>query len=328
MAKNQNVMSMSFVFDGSIEPNNHEAHLLPAGDFTPDDGRPLNVDSFKLSAAIAKNIIAVMAVRKNMTLIDYEHQSLRAEENGQKVIAAGWFKQMEYRDDGLWAVNIEWTQAALEHIRTKEYKYISAVFNYHAKTGEIVNIVSVALTNTPALDGLKALAALTKSTQDFYTGDIAMPDNKQDTELAALTTQMAKLTADLKTANEQVIALTADKTELTNKLAKMDEEKAQAALAAEKKAHADLLQTALTDGRVAPAQKAWAEKLNLAALTEYLEATTPLVPQGRQADPAHKDINHGLDEAELAMCSRMGVKPEEFAKTKQAELTRKQQAQA
>lgn len=321
MAKNQNVLAMSFVFDGSVELKNvKQAHLLPAGNFVPDDGRPLNVDSFKLSADIARNLIAVMAARKNMTLIDYEHQSLHAETNGQKVIAAGWFKTMEYREDGLWAVDIDWTQAALNHIRDKEYKYISAVFNYNTKTGEIVNIVSVALTNTPALDGLKALATFTK--QPFFTGDIAMPATNQEQDLTALTTQVTTLAADLKKANDQVSALTAQNTDLTNKLKQADEDKAQAALAAEKKAHTDLLQTALTDGRIAPAQKAWAEKLSLASLTEYLDAAAPIVPAGRQA-LNKDDANHGLTETELAMCSRMNVAPEAFAKSKAAEEARK-----
>lgn len=329
------IAAMSFAIGADGVSN--EAHLLPAGEFAPTDGRELPVKAFKLDASIAANVIAMMSSRKNDTLIDYEHQSLLTKTNGKPVIAAGWFHEMEFRADGLWAINIGWTEAAKRHIKEKEYRYISAVFEFDAATGAVVDVWSIALTNTPALDGLQSLAAFSRFTlshQTPHTGDLDM----SGTDVAVLTTENAALNADVvalttkNTAlNADVVALSAERDQLKAKVKAAEDEKAAVALAAEKKAHSDLLMTALSDGRIAPAQKVWAEKQNLAALTEYLEATKPLVADGKQSAGADKpgaEGNHGLNETELAMCSSMGVEPKVFAATKQAEVERKAKASA
>jgi len=148
------------------------------------------------------------------------------------------------------------------------------------------------------------------------------------TERDSLKTQVTALTSERDTLKANVVALSQERDDALGKLKTVEAEKAQVALAAEKKALSDLLATALSDGRLAPAQKAWAEKQSFAALTEYLDATKPLVTDGKQSDKAGADANHGLNETELAMCSNMGVKPEVFAATKQAEAERKAKAQA
>jgi phage I-like protein len=95
----------------------------------------------------------------NSLVIDYEHQTLNAEVNGQPAPAAGWFKNMEWREGvGLFAINVEWTEKAKAFIAAKEYKYISPVFSYSKTTGEVIKMLHVALTNTPALDGMQAVA--------------------------------------------------------------------------------------------------------------------------------------------------------------------------
>lgn len=327
----------ALAFDIGADGVSNEAHLLPAGSFRAEDGRPDDCEAWQLTPEIAAGVIARMAAKTNDTLIDYEHQSLHKEKNGKPAPAAGWFHQLEFRDDGLWAVNIGWTESAKRHIKAKEYRYISAVFLYYKGTGEVLEIVSVALTNTPALDGLNSLAALSKyySTDlpNTPSGDEAM-DKTQ--ELAVLTverdtlkTNIASLTAERDALKTDVVALSLERDTLKAKVETIEKAQAQAALAAEKKAHSDLLATALSDGRLAPAQKAWAEKQSLAVLTEYLEATKPLVADGRQADNAGAaDANNGLNETELAMCSSMGVDPKVFAATKQAEAERKAKAKA
>jgi phage I-like protein len=328
------IAAMSFAIGADGVSN--EAHLLPAGEFAPTDGRELPVKAFKLDASIAANVIALLRARKNDTLIDYEHQSLLSKTNGKPVIAAGWFHEMEFRADGLWAINIGWTETAKRHIKEKEYRYISAVFEFDAATGAVVDVWSIALTNTPALDGLQSLAAFSRFTQPLLntnpnTGDLTMPG----TDVAALTTerdslktQVTALANERDTLKADVVALSKERDDALGKVKAAEAEKAQVALAAEKKAHSDLLATALSDGRLAPAQKAWAEKQPFAALTEYLDATKPLVVDGKQSDKPGADANHGLNETELAMCSSQGLTPEVFAATKQAESERKAKAKA
>lgn len=309
----------------------NEAHILPPGKFSPDDGRPMLVEAYVLDQKIASHVITRMTARKNDSLIDYEHQSLRAAENGKPVIAAGWFKTMEYRETGLWATNISWTEQAKSYIQAKEYRYISAVFAYDTATGEVYDVLSITLTNTPALDGLQSLAALTKkiNQEDLNQGVNTMSEKDVTAltaELSDSQTKVIALTQDLAAVTTKVTSLTADLAAANEKLAAADKEKAEAALTAEKKAHADLLQTALSDGRVAPAQKAWAEKLPLAALTEYLDASAPLV-DGKKQSTGSDQPEHGLSETELAMCSSMRVKPEDYVKIKTADTAARKLAQ-
>lgn len=327
------IAAMSFAIGADGVSN--EAHILPAGEFAPTDGRKLPVKSFKLDVSIAAKVIALLKARKNDTLIDYEHQSLRTKENGKPVIAAGWFHEMEFRVDGLWAINIGWTEAAKRYIKQKEYRYISAVFEFDV-AGAVVDIWSIALTNTPAIDGLESLAALSRfnqslSHQNQKTGDLTMSETAVaalTTERDGLKTQVVALTNERDTLKADVVALSAERDSAVTKLKDFEAKQAEVALAAETKAHTDLLATALSDGLLAPAQKTWAEKLSLVALTEYLEATKPLVVDGKQSVKTGDDANHGLNETELAMCSNMGVEPKVFAATKQAEAERKEKAGA
>lgn len=142
-------------------------------------------------------------------------------------------------------------------------------------------------------------------------------------EVAALTSERdtlkqssAALAAENTTMKTQVAALTSERDTLKVKVDAIEKEKAEAALTAEKAKHAEVLQAALTDGRLVPAQKTWAEKQSLAALTEYLDATNPLALLGKQADGKGAEGSHGLSEVELAYCTKMSVKPEDYAKAK------------
>jgi len=313
-----------------------EAHLLPVGPFRSTDVRPVECAAWQLDGEIAARVIALAASRKTDTLIDYEHQSLRAAQNGQKVIAAGWIPNtLEWRAPstssgrtaGLYATGIRWTADAKAEIAALKYRYISTVFYYDGASGEVLEIVSVALTNTPAIDGLDALAQAALSRgglHDFLTtggADMALTEQQQaalTAERDAATQQLAALTTEHTTVKTSLAALTAENTDLKTKVAAIEAEKATAALAAEKAGHADLLLAALTDGRLTPAQKPWAEKQSLAALTEYLEATKPVALLTKQADGKDGTGAQGLTDVELAYCTKMSVKPEDFAKTKAA----------
>lgn len=307
-----------------------EAHLLPPGPFRSSDGRPAECAAWQLDAQIAQRVMAIAAAQKNDILIDFEHQSLRSRENGKRVEAAGWVpRTFEWRDGkGLFATNIAWVGDTPDLIKQKKLRYISTVFFYDAETGEVLEIVSIALTNTPALDGLDALADLARKFStagglppgNHSEGDDEMPDEKQ---LAALTVErdaanqkVAALTADLDKSKAQVADLTSKNAELTSKVAGFEKEKAEAALAADKAKCNEMIQAALTAGTLTPAEKAYAEKKSLADLTEYLDTKKPLALLNKQTNGKEGDGNHGLSAVELAECSKMGVSPEEFAKTK------------
>ncbi len=306
-----------------------EAHLLPVGPFRAADGRPYDCEAWQLDAAIAENVIQRLRDRKNDTLIDYEHQSLRSEWNGQPVIAAGWFHDMQWRDSkGLYAIGVDWTATAQQRITDKEYRYISAVFYYYSATGEILDVISVALTNTPAIDGLDGLddddgiAALSKrfSIPNLNPENSDMP--RPEEELAALRvthaqteTTLTALTAERDTLKTSLAALTSERDDLKTQVAALKQAQADAAQAAEQQKHTDVLNAALTDGRLTPAQKPWAEKQSLAALTEYLEATNPLPVTQRQTGDGHTTQTAALTAEQAKIAEQMGVTAEEFLAT-------------
>lgn len=131
--------------------------LTPAGKFYPADGRSMSVDGWKIDAASAQRVIEKFNQRKTPVVMDYEHQTLHKEDNGQPAPAAGWFRGMEWQEGkGLFAT-IELTARAKEAVANKEYLYFSPVFHYDANTGEVKEVVMGALTNTPAVDGMDEL---------------------------------------------------------------------------------------------------------------------------------------------------------------------------
>jgi phage I-like protein len=137
--------------------------LLPAGHFRASDGRPKEVASWFLDGAIAAKLIRAATAQNVDFVIDYEHQTLQAAQNGKPAPAAGWFHKLEWRDgDGLYVTDARWTDAAEKMLTAQEYRYISPVFQYDSKTGDVEKLVNAALTNNPALDGLTDLAAATR----------------------------------------------------------------------------------------------------------------------------------------------------------------------
>lgn len=96
-------------------------------------------------------------------VIDYHHQSyLAAKGQAPKAPAAGWIQDMELRAGGteLWGRAL-WTVEARQDIAAREFRYLSPHLGSDPDrlTGEpvLMQIVSVALTNTPFLTELQAL---------------------------------------------------------------------------------------------------------------------------------------------------------------------------
>ena len=137
--------------------------IIPAGYFRTKDGRPSGqITDWHLDAAIAATLIAALALSASSYVIDYEHQTLQKEKNGQPAPAAGWFRGLEWREgEGLFMKGIEWTDRARQMIGAGEYRYLSPVFKFNPATGDVTSLHSVALTNDPALLGLTDLAAAT-----------------------------------------------------------------------------------------------------------------------------------------------------------------------
>ena len=166
------------VGDGASDlPDGLNVQLLPDGSFAARDGRPASMTkgaltAWCLDADIAASVVADAQARETPLVIDYEHQTLKAKENGKPAPAAGWIDAVTYLPGrGLFAA-VTWTERARAYITAKEYLFISPVFSFDAATGAVLRIISAALTNTPALDGMCVVAAV----EDLTTQETAMDE--------------------------------------------------------------------------------------------------------------------------------------------------------
>lgn len=162
-----------------IDATGNEFMLFPAGEFRGNDGRPTECASWVMNAANAQVLIAAAKAKGVDYVIDYEHQTLRAKENGKPAPASGWFRELEWREgDGLYVINNRWTANASTMIANDEYRYISPVFAYDLN-GNVIGLINAALTNTPALENMEAVLLAAAS---MFSGDLT-EDTSMNEEL-------------------------------------------------------------------------------------------------------------------------------------------------
>ncbi|EAU53534.1 phage protease [Mariprofundus ferrooxydans] len=328
-----------------ISSASSEVQLTPAGHFRALDGRPFDADSWYIDGAIAQVIIAQAAIRKTPYIIDYEHQTLLSEKNGQPAPRAAKFTQMEWREgEGLFATDVDWTDRAKKFIDDREYGFLSPVLPYRKGTGEVLGFMHAALTNTPAIDGMDEVVSLAAAK---FQSDTTQEENLMNREelIAALglsadasdgdiKTAIAALKQQAATADTQGQTIAALKATQFNPARHIDIEtynQTKDELVALKQkdhnAEVNVLVTAgLADGKLLPNQEAWARKLgesDVAALKQYLDEATGLAAlKGSQTGgkkPAGAEAD-ALSETELAVCRQMGVSPEDYQKNKAKEV--------
>ena len=320
--------------------------LLPYGKFRATDGRPTDVEAWYVTDTNGADVVALANSQKNPLPIDYEHQILHSQQNGKEAPSAGWMEYLYFNPQGIFA-DVRWTDKAADYIKNGEYRYISAVFAYDTN-GYVRKIFHAALTNNPALDGMdevmvaasvqllnqqkekpemdkklvEALCALFALKADASEAEItekvtalsAAKGNSQvavldvytklaekEQSVAALTAQVGKPDPAKFVPVEQVAALQADFNELKSSI---DKDKKSA-----------LIEAALSQGKLSPALKDWAESLSIEALTGYLDKAAPIaaLAGGHQAN---EDPNKGnvvaLSAAEQAAARALGMTEAEF----------------
>lgn len=286
--------------------------LLPVGEFTPIDRRPMKTRAWRIDAAGAKRVIEGFQRRKNPAVLDYEHQTLHKETNGQPAPAAGWLRELSWEDGrGLFA-RVELTARAQSLIRAGEYRFVSPVFLFDEATGDVLAIEMAALTNYPAIDGMEPLALRAAATFGYKELEMSsktllstliglsmlgLAANATEDEAAAACSAKLKELDDLRAAlgvpatSDGATAVTACSALRTQAQgAKPDPAKFVpvetvealkrdlAALSARtnEREVRELVDQGLSDGRLLAAQKDWATDLgksDLAALSAYLKAT-------------------------------------------------------
>lgn len=284
-----------------------EILLAPVGKFRARDGRPHEVDAFMIDAAAAAGVIAKAEAAVGDFVIDYEHQTLHAEDNGQPAPAAGWFKKLEWREgEGLVAVDVRWTDKARALIESGEYRYISPVLTYNKNTGVVLAVPMAALTNYPALDGHSDLAA--RAAAKFQTNIneedtvdreklialLGLADDASDDQIKKAMTALKAKAGSADDKDEEITALKSTHESeiaslkknggkpdpakyvpveafesLKTEVASLRGEQVSTAVAA-------LVSKGLDDGKLLPVQEDWAKDLggkDIEALKSYLDKT-------------------------------------------------------
>lgn len=297
------------------QPNANGRYLLqftPGQDFTPSDGRPMDVPAWRINTAIATQVISRFNAAQP-PVIDYEHQTLHKETNGQPAPAAGWIHGLRWVEgSGLFA-EVELTARALQAIAAGEYRYFSPVFLYSPQTGDVLKVTMGALTNNPAIHGMQALNVMQAAASAQFSTTTAPTEEPMlllqallavlglpntTTEQAALTAVQthkdvaeAARTALVLKAEDGATAVTAACSALTAKapdpakfvpvetVTAMQGQLAALTAQAQAAEVDKLIQPALADGRLLPAMEPWARdlgKTNMAALTAYLQTAQPV----------------------------------------------------
>lgn len=319
--------------------------LLPYGKFRATDGRPTDVEAWYVTDTNGADVVALANNQRNPLPIDYEHQIIHSLKNGKEAPSAGWMEYFYFTPQGIFA-DVRWTDKAADYIKNGEYRYISAVFAYDTD-GYVRKIFHAALTNTPALDGMEeAMVAASVN--------LLQEDNPMDKKLLAALCALFALKADASEADitEKVTALSAAKgdssVDVLDVYAKLAEkEQSVAALStqvgnpdpakfvpveqvaalqadfnalktsveADKKAA--LITAALSQGKLAPALKDWAQSLSVEALSAYLEKAPAMAalsgePQAK-GDPEQKVV--ALSAAESAAAKALGLSEKDYMAT-------------
>lgn len=227
--------------------------------------------------------------------VDYSHES--------ESIAAGWFHSLELADDGqsLWG-SIKWTPNGERVVREKEFRYLSADFNFSYKDNQTLQefgptLLGAGLTNRPFIKGMEPTVELTEG------------KGSQMKTVEQLQAEVTKLTDENKKLSEQSTAFStilggmtpeqmmekmkgletqcAQLTEENKKLKEGQQSAAQAAALAEKKGKFDKL---LSEGKVVEAQRQAfmdGDAVKLAELGEKVQLT----PQGGQGNPPAQTVD-------------------------------------
>lgn len=141
--------------------------------------------------------------RKLDLVIDYEHQTLA----DVQAPAGGWIKELYKGSDAVMA-KVEWTPRAAEYLKNKEYRYLSPVVLVRKRDQKATAIHSVALTNTPAIDGMFALVNslniedISKGGQKMDLKELAkalgLPETATEAEIRKAVTEAAQAAGKLK----------------------------------------------------------------------------------------------------------------------------------
>ena len=195
--------------------------------------------SFVLDDESAQRAVEAFEAHGTDLPIDYEHQTLGgtyASPNG-RAPAAGWIKRLVVEAGVGLLAEIEWTADAKAMVAAKEYRYLSPVAIIRKTDRKLVAIHSAALTNKPAIVGMKPIinADRVGCEADAFDGE----------PLAVL---MAELNLPRETSTHEILVAAGQR------LANLQRQSKQRYID-------EKIREAMRSGKLVEAQRMWAEAL-------------------------------------------------------------------
>lgn len=317
--------------------------VLPIGHVVSSKGEfDVDEESFKAM----KDQIAQRGVD---LVVDYEHQTLK----GVEAPAAGWVKELKLEDGQIKAV-VEWTPRGAQYLKNKEYRYLSPVVNVRKADNKATGLHSLALTNTPAIEGMAPIVNSENYTQNVEGGENHMDMKKlaallglgEDAteeqimealkacidENKALKEEKQPPAQENVVANKAVCELlglkagapAADvsakimelKGGVINGINVVEELKTLKAQNAQRDAD-EAVTMALKAGKITPAQKEWAKNYALSdpkGFGTFVEKAPQVVPMGAIVTEEKTLKDDVMDEAALLVCKQLAISSEDAKK--------------
>lgn len=238
----------------------------------------------------ADGLAAVMAVYTERGLdklpIDYNHGMVYGGTGIEGGKAAGWFVPAS-RNGELWATHVEWLEAAHTALSRREYRFFSPAIMQDYESGQIRELINVALTNLPATNGQKPLVASAHGAE-MDPKLIALCAAHGCSDIEGLTAKMTELSAQAASgakAAETLATLTAQ----------VEKDKREA-----------LVQTLSREGKLPPSLHEWARTQTLASL-EAFGKVAPAVAQPAAVTQPTPETPSAVDSDAKVMLRAFGM---------------------
>ena len=263
--------------------------------------------------------------------IDIDHGML-GPAHPQSSKAAGWFVP-ELRGDGLFATSVQWTPAAVQALKDREFRFLSPAFTVD-EDNAITSLINVALTNLPATKDALPLVAKQDTAADQATENRTMSDTlikllgaKDEGEALVIAAELGKTVTEFlsatgaSTIKDALVAAKANAAlpaEVVKLTADLEAMRAVDVI----RDRDDLIAKLSEAGKLPPALHEWAKTQDVASLAAFGEAApTAAVAGDPPGQPAEGTITLSAeDEASIVAC---GVDREEFIAERKRELAKK-----
>lgn len=265
--------------------------LAPWGNVESTNG------SFVLDEESGRLAVAAFEEHGTDLPIDYEHQTLGgtySSPTGQAP-AAGWIKRLVTEPGVGLMADIEWTDHARELLGSKQYRYLSPVAIIRKADRKMVALHSAALTNKPAIVGMKPIVNRDESL------DLIAESQRRISHLCAplqlgvdtdaLTVLRAELDLPMHAEPEEVLLAASERLTTLRRDAGV-------------RHVAERVHEALRAGKLVEAQRAWAEALIAREedlFDEWLRTAPVMVLTGRLSPPGARE---GKDRHPHALTAR------------------------